>query len=306
MNPLNIPDPVYYFIPVFLVAIFVEMFLLAKRGLNNYNYKDTVISLLIGLGATVLNVGLKLVYISLFFFCFKFKFFDFLAPTDFFDVKWHLEHWYIWVLLLFFDDLSFYISHKMEHEVHIFWAGHMNHHSSKVFNLASALRQGWFEYIYKYIFWVWLPFLGFHPLMIFCMIQINLIYQFFLHTELVNKLGFLEWIMNTPSHHRVHHSSEFKYVDKNYGGIFIIWDRLFGTFKKEETKPTYGLTEELPKENVLKIVTHELLTLKNDMKQTDSIKGKIKYALYAPGWKHNGEDKRNKVLRVKLKQLSKE
>ena len=130
---------------------------------------------------------------------------------------------------------SYYWFHRMNHEVRLFWAGHVPHHSSLQLNLGTALRKGVGERIHKYLFWVWIPLLGFDVMMIFVMISVNLLYQFFVHTEVINKFPKpIEWIFNTPSHHRIHHASNIRYLDCNHAGVLIIWDRLFGTFSEEK------------------------------------------------------------------------
>lgn len=302
VNPLSIPDPVIFFIPVFIISFTVEGIFLVKAWKRKYDMKEAISSIGMGLGASALNIFLKTFYFSLFLIIYNsFHFFDSLAPQGdtFFDLDWHLSHWWVWVILFLADDFTFYWCHRFGHEVRFFWAGHVNHHSSQEYNLATALRQGWLEYMVKYFFWCWLPLLGFHPIMVYIMIQINLIYQFFLHTETVKKLGFLEYFMNTPSHHRVHHGSDLKYLDRNYAGTLIVWDKLFGTFQKEEFTPTYGLTANIHTHNIFKIAFHEIIALSTDMMKAPKWKDKLKYFFYAPGWTHNGEDKRAKVLQKK-------
>ena len=139
--------------------------------------------------------------------------------------------WYWWVLLFFLDDLTYYCFHRGNHEIRLLWAGHVSHHSSQYYNLGTALRQGVGERILKYPFWVPLAAMGFHPAMIVTMLSVSLIYQYWLHTEAFYKLPRpVEFIFNTPSHHRVHHGSNIRYLDRNHGATLIIWDRLFGTF----------------------------------------------------------------------------
>jgi sterol desaturase/sphingolipid hydroxylase (fatty acid hydroxylase superfamily) len=155
-------------------------------------------------------------------------------------------HWWVWILILFADDFTFYWHHRLSHEIRVLWAAHVNHHSSTTMNLATALRQSWAEQLYKYFWWLWLPVVGFPPLMILMMMSISLIYQYWVHTELIRKMPkWFEFLFNTPSHHRVHHASNVRYLDQNHAGILIIWDRLFGTFAEErdDEKPVYGITK---------------------------------------------------------------
>ena len=210
------------------------------------------------------------------------------------------RQWWAWLILFFLDDLVYYCFHRANHEVRIFWAGHVPHHSSEYLNFGTALRQGVGERMHKFVFWLPLPLLGFDPLMIFMMISINLTYQFWVHTKVLRKLPrFIELIFNTPSHHRVHHASNIRYLDCNHGGVLIIWDRLLGTFSEElKSEPVvYGLTKNIDTFNPIKIALGEYASIWRDMAQTRSLKDKVNYLLLAPGWHHKGPDKRAKVLR---------
>lgn len=149
---------------------------------------------------------------------------------------WHLfaqGGWKEWLLLFVLEDLSFYVFHRCHHRIDFLWLAHVPHHSSRDFNLSTALRQTWTPFT-AVVFWVPLALLGFDPLMIMTAQMCSLFYQFFLHTRLIGSLGPLEWVLNTPSHHRVHHGCNAPYVDKNFGGVMILWDRLFGTYAREE------------------------------------------------------------------------
>ncbi len=170
-------------------------------------------------------------------------------------------------------------------------------------NLGTALRQGVGERLHKFFFWIWIPLLGFDALMLFIVISVNLFYQFWVHTEVVKKLpNWFEAVFNTPSHHRVHHASNIRYLDCNHAGVFIIWDKLFGTFSPEESfeKPVYGLTKNIDTYNPLKVATHEYAAIWRDVKRAKKWSDKFKYIFYAPGWSHDGVDKRAKVLRKKM------
>ncbi len=300
-NPLSFNDPVAFAVPFFIVLILFEYFLV-KRNQKNYDVKEAIASIGMGLGSVFINLGSKALYVGVFFVLFKYRIFDNLAPDSFEELKqlsWHKSHWYLWVLLFFLEDLTFYVHHRLGHEVRILWAGHVNHHSSEDYNLATALRQGWWEYMYKYLLWLWLPLLGFHPIMVLTQMSLSLIYQFWIHTEYINKLGFLELFMNTPSHHRVHHGANIKYLDRNYGGILIIWDRMFGSFQAEEEKAKYGLTHNIHTRNLFKIASHELIAILKDVIKAPGLGNKLSYIFRSPGWKHDGPDERAKVLKKK-------
>ncbi len=178
-------------------------------------------------------------------------------------------------------------------------ASHVVHHSSQHYNLAAALRQTWTgNFTGSFIFWLWMPFVGFHPLVVMLMQQISLIYQFWIHTEAINKLPKpIEFIFNTPSHHRVHHSSDLKYLDKNHAGILIIWDRMFGSFQPEEEKPAYGLTKNVNTFNPVKIAFHEWGNLSKDVARGRTLSNAVKYLINPPGWSHDGRSKTTRQLR---------
>jgi sterol desaturase/sphingolipid hydroxylase (fatty acid hydroxylase superfamily) len=203
------------------------------------------------------------------------------------------------------DDFTFYWHHRLSHEFRILWAAHVNHHSSEQYNLSTALRQCWTEILYKYIFFLWLPFLGFHPMMVLTQISINLIFQFWVHTKLIKKLPpFIEFLFNTPSHHRVHHASNVRYLDRNHAGTLIIWDRIFGTFaeEKDEEPVVYGITTNIDTYNPLKIATHEYASLWRDIREAPRFSDKLKYIFYAPGWSQNGKTLTARQMRDALKQ----
>ena len=200
--------------------------------------------------------------------------------------------WWSFILLLFADDFCYYWFHRISHECRLFWASHVVHHSSQKYNLSTALRQTWSGGFYTFIFWIILPFLGFHPGMILLQMSVSLIYQFWIHTETINKLPkWFEAIFNTPSHHRVHHGSNPIYLDRNHAGIFIIWDRLFGTFQAEldTEKVKYGLTANINTHNPIKIAFHEWISMLKDasMKKV-SLVNRLKYLVKSPGWRHDG------------------
>jgi sterol desaturase/sphingolipid hydroxylase (fatty acid hydroxylase superfamily) len=285
---LNLNDPVGYAIPIFVLAILVELAIDWQQKKHWYhNVKDTFASLAMGIGSLFINLVIKFTYFIIFYYIYA-NYAIFIIPST----------WWSWTFLLFADDFNFYWFHRNSHQIRFMWAAHSNHHSSESYNYAVALRQSWSEASFKYLYWLWLPLLGFHPISIFIMVSLSLIYQFFLHTESVGKLGFLEWFMNTPSHHRVHHATNTKYLDRNHAGIFIIWDRIFGTFEPESptNKPVYGLTENLTTYNPIRIATHEYEQIWKDMKMADSWKDKMAYLLNPPGWRHDGKGKTTKEL----------
>jgi sterol desaturase/sphingolipid hydroxylase (fatty acid hydroxylase superfamily) len=163
------------------------------------------------------------------------------------------------------------------------------HHSSQRYNLGTALRQTWTGTFMSWIFWLWMPLVGFPPLMVLTMQAVSLLYQFWIHTELVRHMGPLEKIMNTPSHHRVHHGTNQTYLDRNHAGILIVWDRMFGTFVPEEEKPVYGLTKNIGSYNPFRIAFHEWIDMWNDVKMAPSWRLKMRYVFGRPGWKEESK-----------------
>jgi len=193
------------------------------------------------------------------------------------------------VLLFFADEFSYYWFHRTSHECRLFWASHVVHHSSQRYNLSTAVRQSWTSTFISWIFWMWLPLIGFQPLMVLTMQAISLLYQFWIHTQLVEDLGPLEFIFNSPSHHRVHHGANARYIDRNHGGTLIIWDRLFGTFEPEDAqdRPLYGLTKNIQTYNPVRIAFHEWVDLCRDVRSAPGWRNKLRYVFGRPGWRHD-------------------
>lgn len=288
-NPFEMDPVIGYAIPFFLVSIWIEYKLRDQQHLPRWDWRDALASIGMGIGSAVINIGTKTLAFMGFLWLYEHRMFEIGTA------------WWAWVLLFFLDDLSFYMHHRSCHEVRILWAAHVNHHSSVNYNLAVALRQSWGELFFKYVWWAWLPFLGFHPLMVITMITVSLIYQFFLHTEVLRRYPRpIEWFFNTPSHHRVHHGSNVRYLDRNHGGILIIWDRLFGTFQPElEEEPVrYGITTNIHTYNVFRIATHELAHVLKDVASAPTLRAKLGYLFGPPGWSHDGRSMTAKQMRA--------
>jgi|TARA_B110000495_G_scaffold202715_1_gene223643 sterol desaturase/sphingolipid hydroxylase (fatty acid hydroxylase superfamily) len=281
-------DPTVFAIPVFIALIIIEVVINAKKNLNLYKFKDSTANVTMGLGSVVIGLLTKTFAFFVFLWIYQFRLFE--IPNA----------WWMWGLLLLADDVTFYWYHRLAHQVRFFWAAHVQHHSSEHMNFSVALRQSWGEPFIKFLFYIWLPFIGFNPVYILIMQAISLVYQFFPHTKLVGKLGPIEWIFNTPSHHRVHHATQVQYLDKNHAGILIIWDRMFGTFQKEIEVPTYGITVNINSFSPLKIASHEYISLWQDMRRAKKLSDKIKYLINPPGWSHDGENKTSKELQRQL------
>lgn len=276
--------------PVFLLSIAFEAWIARERRPDIYEKRDAWTSILLGTGAVV--VGLP------------FRFFFLWVLTLLYNVRLFTIEPTFWgyIALLFAEDCCYYWSHRVNHEVRLFWAGHVNHHSSQHYHLATALRQSWTQPYMMWIFWLPLPLLGFSPKMILMQQAISLIYQFFIHTQLVGKLGPLEWIMNTPSHHRVHHAVNVRYLDRNHAGIFIIWDRLFGTFQAErdDDVPVYGITKNLETNRLMHVAFHEWAAIARDVRRAPDFWTKLKYMFAAPGYSHDGSSMTAKQMQAQL------
>jgi sterol desaturase/sphingolipid hydroxylase (fatty acid hydroxylase superfamily) len=181
-------------------------------------------------------------------------------------------------------DVLYYSEHRAMHEVRLFWANHVTHHSSQRYNLSTALRQPWSSYLMAWAF-APMPLLGFSSAKIRRAAQLNLLYQYWVHTEAVDRLpGWFEAVFNTPSHHRVHHGANQQYLDKNYGGILIVWDKLFGTFEPEDERVRYGLTKNITTFNPLRIAYHEFALIGRDVVRAKSWRHRAGYVLRHPGW----------------------
>jgi len=199
---------------------------------------------------------------------------------------WHLsaKNPWTWVGVLLGVDLLWYTYHRFSHRVRLGWAGHQAHHSSVYFNFSTALRQKWNQW-FEVLIWLPLPLLGVPPWMIYFTFSINLIWQFHLHTEKIDRFPrWWEAVFNTPSHHRVHHGSDAIYLDRNYGGILIVWDRLFRSFQPELYRPTYGLTHPVGTYNVWKLQYGEYVKIWHDVRQAPRWRDKLAYVLGPPGW----------------------
>ena len=190
-----------------------------------------------------------------------------------------------WLALFLLEDLTFYVFHRASHKVRLLWASHVVHHSSQQFNFSVAWRESWLPF---FVFWFWmpLPLLGFHPLSILLMQAVSLYFQVFIHTQSIDRLGPLEWFLNTPNHHRVHHACNEAYIDKNFGGVLIIWDRLFNTYQEADNdKIRFGITQPLNSNRPLTIQFHEYQSLIKDIKKANTFSEKVKLVFKRPGFK---------------------
>lgn len=282
MDTTHMPDLITPAIPFFVLSLIIEGFVVKRmrdegRDVQGHTLKDTAASLSMGLGNLIIGLVWKGIAFAFYIALYQ------LTPLRMGSGPW------VWVLLFLGDDLCYYWFHRVHHECRFLWAGHVVHHSSQHYNLSTALRQPWTTPITGVPFWAPLALLGFNPAYIVAMQSISLLYQYWIHTESIGKLGPLEWVLNTPSHHRVHHASNTQYLDKNHGGILIIWDRLFGTFAPEVERPVYGLTTNIHTYNPFRIAAHEYAAIAKDLKRPEPLRTRLARVFRNPAWKPSEE-----------------
>ena len=276
--------------PIYLVLIGAEIIFSAYFNQQKYSVRGTVENfylMLLNMGLDILMRGLTLFVLNYFF------------EQKFFEIE---NAVFYWTALLLLEDFVFYWLHYFDHYVRFFWAAHVTHHSSEEFNLTVGFRSSVFQPLYRFMYFIPIAWLGFDPLDIMLMYSITQIYGIIIHTQYVGKLGWLEYILATPSNHRVHHGSNVKYLDRNMGMIFIIWDRIFGTYQKEEEDVVYGLTTNLPDHKPSTVVLHEWQSLWTDVKNAPNWRAKLGYIFGPPGWSHDGSRKTSEQLRKELAQ----
>ena len=275
--PAQLQDPVLYAIPAFLVFIGLE--LLSMRVLKDpdsvvgFEAKDSRTSIYMGLVSVFITGGSRFAAL-----------FGYAALYAVTPLRMNDHRWYTWVAVIVLVDLIFYCYHRASHRIRLLWAGHQAHHNSQHFNYTTALRQKWNPW-FELLAWTPLPLLGVPPWMIFTCFSINLLFQFWVHTERIGKLwGPFEFLFNTPSHHRIHHASDKDYLDKNYAGILMIWDRMFGSYVDETHRPTYGLTKNVNSHNLLVLQYHEYGAIWRDVRATGNWHDKLGYVFGPPAW----------------------
>ncbi len=290
MHSPEFPNIILFAIPFFVLSMLVELYVTVKEGINTYEKKDAISSITMGLGNVFLGYFSKAVVL-----------FSFLLIYENFRLFTIPVTWWSFILIFFADDIAYYWFHRISHECRLFWASHVVHHSSQHYNLSTALRQTWSGGFYTFIFWLWLPLIGFHPAMIMLQMSISLLYQFWIHTETIDKMPkWFEAVFNTPSHHRVHHGKNPIYLDRNHAGILIIWDKFFGTFQPElkDEKVIYGLVKNINTYNPIKIAFIEWINMFKDVfSGKKSINSRLLYFIKPPGWKHDGSGKISDDLR---------
>lgn len=303
---LNFTNPLIYGVPCFVLFIIAELIYSHKKGDKHiYDKKDLTASTAMGLGAVLLAPLLKVISAGAIFHLI----FELFAPVR---ASFGYEHfgfaWYTWLICQFLDDFCYYWFHRANHEVRIFWAAHIVHHSSEKFNFGTGIRNGWFTIMYKPLFYMWLPAIGFHPAMVLVCLGIEALWQFQLHSQYIPKLGFLEKFLNLHTQHQVHHAQNVEYLDKNHGGYLNIFDRMFGTYKEldeENIDTKYGVIHAPNSYNPLVILTHEYKDIWKDVKNAKNLKEAFMYVFGPPGWSPDGSTLTVKQVQRQLKEEKK-
>ncbi|MFH8470164.1 sterol desaturase family protein [Streptomyces sp. NPDC017991] len=271
----NLPDVVLWSIPAFVLLTVVEMVSVRihpDEDAAGYETKDAATSVGMGLGSMAFDFLWKIPILAVYTAIYE------LTPLRVPVLWWTVP------LLLLAQDFFYYWSHRGHHVIRILWACHVVHHSSEKFNLTTALRQPWTTWT-VWPFYVPLVALGVHPAALAFCSSANLVYQFWIHTERIDKLPRpFEFVLNTPSHHRVHHASQGGYLDRNFGGILIVWDRLFGSFVPETDRPVYGLTKNIHTYNPIRVATHEYGAIARDLRAAGSWRERAGRVFGGPGW----------------------
>lgn len=266
-------NPIVLSIPIFFILIGIELLIERFTHKDLYRFPDAIANISCGITSQLSGLFLTFLGIGIYTILFEnFAFFH-LQPT-----------WYYWLFLFLLVDLAYYWGHRMSHEVNLFWGGHVVHHQSEDYNLSVALRQSSLQTVWTFAFNLPIALLGFDPLHFALVSAFNTLYQFWIHTETIGKMGWFEYIFNTPSHHRVHHGRNPKYIDKNHAGSLIIWDKMFGTFQPEEEKPTYGITKPINSWNPVFANFSHYVEMGKDLNRIPSFADKIKYLFMKPGW----------------------
>ncbi|WP_421839768.1 sterol desaturase family protein [Novosphingobium sp.] len=290
-TPITHPiDVIAYAVPAFVALILIEIAWARRHAPDAYEARDMLTSLLMGLGSTIAGA--------------------LVAGAIYAAATWLYAHriatvpyaWWSWIAVLLLDDFNYYWAHRTGHRVRWFWAAHVNHHTSQHYNLSTALRQTWTGFIaLSFVFRIWPAFMGVPPEMLLTAGAANTVGQFWIHTEAVRRMpAWFEWVFNTPSHHRVHHATNPLYLDRNYAGVFMFWDRLFGTFQPEldEEPARYGVIRQLGTFNLLHSVFHEWKGIAKDFAAAPW-RHKLAYLVREPGWSHDGSRDTSDAIRAR-------
>jgi sterol desaturase/sphingolipid hydroxylase (fatty acid hydroxylase superfamily) len=271
IKEMDLPPIIQYAIPVIFLFVIIEWVVSVYQKRKLYEKKDFFAALTIGVVNLFISASIKMTFFGIMLFFYNI-------------VPWTISHtWWAYILCFIAIDFCNYWAHRLAHEKRFWWATHVTHHSSSYMNFSVAFRTGWTQHI-KVVYFIPVPLIGFDPIMFFVCYQISILYQFIIHTEVVPKLPWLiEFLLVTPSHHRVHHGTNTHYIDKNYGAVLIIWDRLLGTFQVEDEKPVYGITKPVNSYNPVVLVFHEWVDIFKDLKDAGSFKEAWRILFSPPG-----------------------
>lgn len=261
-------------IPAFFLFVYMEYKLAQHRKKENvFKYDSSVSNISIGIAERLINLFVAASFYQVYYWVYN-NYALFSIPNN----------WMVWVALILATDFVWYWYHRLGHEVNLFWAAHIVHHQSEEFNLTASARITTIQALIRTVFWCVLPLIGFHPKMVITMLLVHGTYSFFTHTQVLKRIKWLEYVFITPSLHGVHHASDEKYLDKNYGDMFVFWDKLFGTFQPEEEKPKYGLTHPLKSYSFLWQHFHYYFEIYESYKRADSFKGKWSAVFGSPAY----------------------
>lgn len=258
--------------PAFFLFLYIEYKLAQHRKKEHlFKYESSVSNISIGIAERLINLFVSASFYQVYYWVYNnYRIFD--IPNN----------WVLWIVLILATDFVWYWYHRLGHEVNLFWAAHIVHHQSEEFNLTASARITTIQALIRTVFWCILPLIGFHPTMVITMLLVHGAYSFFTHTQVLKRVKWLEYIFITPSLHGVHHASDEKYLDKNYGDMFVFWDKIFGTFQEEEEQPTYGLTHPLKSYSFLWMHFHYYFEIYESYKRAGTVKGKFSAVFGSP------------------------
>jgi sterol desaturase/sphingolipid hydroxylase (fatty acid hydroxylase superfamily) len=293
---MHLPDPVTLATPAFVLLVIAEMVFARLTGRARFEVKDTFASLMMGFGSVIMGALAAFMFIG---------FARFVQPYALMTIGWS---WSAIAICFVLDDLRYYWWHRTSHRVRWLWADHVNHHSSQHYNLSTALRQPWGAILAPpgLLFVAPLILIGFPLPMIAFVHGINLVYQFWIHTEAIDRFPrWFEAVMNTPSHHRVHHATNARYLDANYAGVFIVWDRMFRSFVAEtkEDAPRYGIVGNIASFNPVRIALHGWVSLAQDLVRAKSLREAALYLLAPPGWSPDGSRDTSETIKARWAEI---
>ncbi len=290
---MDFTNPLVYGVPCFIAFILLELTYSKTHGDDDlYEWKDLFASGAMGIGSAIIGPLFKVIF-AIVLFTATFEFFNPEVDgirTNLLGYKSFGYAWWVFLLCQLADDFTYYWFHRANHEIRVLWAAHIVHHSSDNFNLGTAVRNGWFTILYKPLFYMWLPAVGFPPEVVMVCLGIEALWQFQLHSQYVPKMGIIEKVFNTHTMHQVHHAQNVEYLDKNHGGFLNIFDKLFGTWKEldDDVDVKYGVIHPPKNHNPIEILTHEYKDIWADVKKSPKLYDKFMYIFGPPGWSHDG------------------